>query len=183
MAETPFRMQPDRRIEIDEPGAIELLCKPFAKHEKGLPEWVKNAAGAYDRAGAPLDRRVIVLLFASAGNSRPAAIGCLDFVGMTDEDIAAFKRWADPNAAGRGCEDFSYGGHGSGGKCYMLRMFANSDFRTVRDGTGNRIGFMDGNPQHGYVPDERRGRCLHVEAAHANCLMGHFLLGISLRPL
>lgn len=49
-----FQIQPDTRIEIDEPGAIELLCRPFAKHDKGLPEWVKNAAGAYDRFGAVL---------------------------------------------------------------------------------------------------------------------------------
>lgn len=178
-----FQIQPDTRIEIDEPGAIELLCRPFAKHDKGLPEWVKNAAGAYDRFGAVLGNRVIVLLFANRRASRPAAIGCLDFVGMTEEDIAAFKRWADPNAAGRGCQDFRYGGHGSGGKCYMLRMFEDSDFRTVRDGVGNRIGFVQGDPQHGYAPDEARGRCVRIENAAEVLADGLAEFGVDLKRM
>ncbi|MEA3403694.1 MAG: hypothetical protein U9R79_20795 [Armatimonadota bacterium] len=60
--QTEFSLERDTDIEIHKQGAIKLLCKPFATHEKGLPEWVKNSAGAYDRAATPVGERLIVLL-------------------------------------------------------------------------------------------------------------------------
>jgi len=106
-----FQYTPDEEIAIHRIGAIRHMCRPFLSHEKGLPELVKNAAAAYLREGRRPEERVIVLVFSHAKRSSPAKIGCLDFVGMTSEQIERdFRHWADPDAATRvsrrmhGCE-------------------------------------------------------------------------------
>ena len=88
-----------------------------------------------------------------------AQVGCLDFGGMTTEDIEKkFRRWADPDAAGGG-DAAVEGGHGNGGKCYMTQMFSShSLLHTVRDGRGSRYGFKSGTTKPGYFPSAAAGR-------------------------
>ena len=84
---TDFHYTPDEEITIHRIGAIKHMCAAFMSHEAGVPELVKNAAAAYLREGRGPDERIIVVLFARARRGSPPKIGCLDFVGMTSEQI------------------------------------------------------------------------------------------------
>ncbi len=155
-----FKYTPDD-IEIHKPGTLRIIAGEFASHENGLPEWVKNSATAYVRAGTPQDKSVVVLVFQDAKGRIPASISCLDFVGMTPEDIDQFfRRWGDPDAAGRGLHRPDIlGGHGNGGKSYMTMMFEDFAYlHTVREGKGSRYGVQAGEFTFGYAPNRKEGR-------------------------
>lgn len=155
---------PDERAEVHEVNAIRLLCADYRSHENGLPEWIKNSSDAYVRGDTPNEDRLIVVLLRNKDQGHPAAIGCLDLVGMTVEDIEEhFRVWADPEAASRGLQLDVTGGHGNGGKCYMTQMFSNHAYlHTVRDGRGCKYGFLEGRPIPGYFPDLITGRDFKV---------------------
>jgi hypothetical protein len=115
-------------------------------HEKGLAEWLKNSIDAYKRAGISDSSQYIIFRFYDTGASKNqlGTIECLDFVGMEYEDIQkAFKWWGDPNAAKRGLNIKTYGGHGNGGKFYMRQLFDHSMFITFRKGKLNIFGFNE----------------------------------------
>ena len=155
-----FRYTPDEDIQVHEEGAIRLICGPFQSHENGLPEWLKNSADACAREDAPEDRRVIVVIFNYGGGHRPS-ISCLDFSGMTSTMVEEnFRVWADPEAARRGLfSDRVQGGHGSGGKCYMVQMFdGHAVLHTVKNEHGNRYGVAAHSLKFGYIPDKPQGR-------------------------
>jgi len=156
-----FRYTPDQDVKVHEEGAIRLLCKAFQSHENGLPEWLKNSSDAYAREDDPEAKRVIVVIFDSGTQSRPASISCLDFSGMTTEMIENnFRWWADPEAAIRGgISEGVQGGHGNGGKCYMTQMFEECAFlHSVKNNIGNRYGVEGGSIRFGYIPDRETGR-------------------------
>lgn len=95
-----LKYTPDRDLEVHREGAIRLICQSFRSHENGLPEWCKNSSDAYIRENTPQDKRVIVLIFTNSKGMKPASISCLDFGGITSEQIESrFRHWADPNAA------------------------------------------------------------------------------------
>lgn len=119
-------------------------------HEKGLAEWLKNSVDAYLRAGTPDSEQFLIFNF-SDGQKNDAVLGCIDFVGMTENDIEeAFIRWGDPEAAKRNQKRRVYGGHGNGGKFYMRQMFNHSYFITYRDGHLNVFGFNK-NRKYGFA--------------------------------
>ncbi len=157
---SPFEYTPDA-VSIHPEGAIRLMIAPIQSHENGLPEWTKNSADAYVRSEAVPERRVIVLIFDYRERSRPPSIACLDFVGMTSHHIERYFRiWADPNAAraDTAVGDLQ-GGHGNGGKAYMVQMFQDyALLHTVKGSRGCKYGVPDGRLQFGYVPDPRSGR-------------------------
>jgi hypothetical protein len=156
-----FRYTPDKDLKVHEEGAIKLICAPFQSHESGLPEWAKNSADAYAREDSPEKRRIIVIIFDYGRKNVSSSISCLDFVGMTTEDIENyFRHWADPNAAVRDKKRGSIqGGHGNGGKCYMTQMFTDySQVYTVKNAKGNRYGVPGGSIKFGYIPDQEKGR-------------------------
>jgi hypothetical protein len=166
---TDFNYTPDEEIAIHRIGAIRQICRPFLSHENGLPEWVKNSTAAYLRENRPEEQRVIIIFFTNKRRSSPASIACLDFVGMTSEQIERdFRHWADPDAATRSCRtDISIGelgGHGNGGKCYMTHMFEDySLLYTVRNGRGCRYGVKGGSVAFGYVPNKESGKDFRVD--------------------
>jgi len=118
-------------------------------HAKGFAEWIKNSVDAYNRVRRqddtsmyPDDDQFIYLRLRPKTDVNPIIFECIDFVGMTHDDIEnAFKRWGDPNAAGRGKGRKFLGGHGNGGKFYMRQMFTEARFITYRDGKLNVFGF------------------------------------------
>ena len=156
-----LRYTPDEDISVHREGAILQLARNFRSHEIGLPEWAKNSADAYVRRQAPPERRVIVLIFDHGRRGHLASISCLDFVGMTSQEIEEYFRvWADPEAAGRGTgiADLQ-GGHGNGGKSYMTQMFEDYAYLyTVSDGKGYRYGVPGGKFRFGYIPAPEEGR-------------------------
>src|SRR5438105_88069 len=126
-------------------------------HAKGLAEWIKNSVDAYNRetrADGSLkysdDEQFVYLRLRPKTSVTPITFECVDFVGMTHDDIEnAFKRWGDPHAASRGKGRRFLGGHGNGGKFYMRQMFKESRFITYRDGRLNVFGFNE-NKRYGF---------------------------------
>lgn len=162
-----FSYTPDDEIKIS-PNTIHILCKGFSSHEKGIPEWVKNSLDAYIREDATTARSVIILFFDKGGKNRLPSISVLDFVGMTAEDIDThFRHWGDPDAAGRGRHGKTVtGGHGNGGKCYMIQMFKSYAYIiTLRNGRISKYGVQVGTARLGYAPDRDTGRAIPCEDA------------------
>jgi len=130
----------EEKNEIDD-HLLDIIGNDFKfDHEKGLAEWIKNSVDAYNRQKTPDSDQKIVLRFFD--NDEDAIFECIDFVGMSSDDInKALKRWGDPAAAGRGIIKRTYGGHGNGGKFYMRQMFNRSCFITYKKGLLNIFGF------------------------------------------
>lgn len=121
-------------------------------HAKGLAEWIKNSADAYvTTAGVKDAEQYIVLRFKQVNPKRNSVFECIDFVGMTKSDIdKALKVWGLSDAAKKGTDLTTYGGHGNGGKFYMRQMFRQSRFITFRNGKLNVFGFDD-ERRYGYA--------------------------------
>ncbi|MBW8012746.1 MAG: hypothetical protein FVQ83_16130 [Chloroflexi bacterium] len=156
-----FFYTPDDDVKVHEEGAIRLICKPFQSHESGLPEWIKNSADAYAREDALSKNRIILVVFDNSHSKTKPSISCIDFVGMTSQNIENhFRQWADPDAASRGTQsDFVQGGHGNGGKCYMTQMFLDHSYiLTVLNGRGNKYGVGSDSIKFGYIPNRNLGR-------------------------
>lgn len=151
---------PDLKIQVHEQGAVGIICAAFRSHESGQPEWLKNASDVYRRLDLPKDESIILFLFRNGTPTRPSVVGCIDFGGMTTADIETkFRIWADPDASLADDGTATEGGHGNGGKCYMTQLFTSHSLtHTVKDGRGNRYGFVGGNPQSGYFPNNKEGR-------------------------
>jgi len=161
-----FKYTPDDDAKIHEAGTIALLCKAFQTHENGLPEWAKNSADEYARRDSELEQRIIVLILSDGDRSRPAAISCLDFGGMTSDVIEEhFRHWGSPESAQQGRDASGVqGGHGNGGKCYMTQMFdEHAMVRSVAEGQGCCYGVPGGSSRFGYMPDRESGRSFTVE--------------------
>ena len=159
---------PDEGLQVHKEGAIQQICSQFRSHENGLPEWIKNSSDVYIRLDTAPKDSVIVVLLKNKRSGSASAVGCLDFGGMSTQDIEGkFRNWADPEAAGVNKSRIE-GGHGSGGKCYMTQLFeSHSYIHTLRDGRGNRYGFKAGDVYSGYFPSEAEGREYEVEDADA----------------
>jgi len=153
-------------------------------HAKGFAEWIKNSVDAYNRELTDEhtrkyadDDQYIYLRLRKKTDISPVTFECIDFVGMTHEDIdKAFKRWGDPNAASRGKGKKFLGGHGNGGKFYMRQMFHESRFITYRDGKLNVFGF-NLHKKYGFDPayeNKRKGLKRAFELANITELTRHF---------
>ena len=160
-----FEYTPDDDFIINKPGTIKLLCTSYLSHESGLPEWLKNSADAYAREDAPEQKRVIVVIFNFGRRSLNPSISCLDFSGMTSNMILDhFRNWASPDAALQGAKTSAVqGGHGNGGKCYMIQMFEDyAQLYTVKQGKGNIYGVKGSSIRFGFIPNPNDGRDFSV---------------------
>lgn len=121
-------------------------------HAKGIAEWIKNSADAYSTtAQVKDDEQYIVLRFKPGNPKRLSVFECIDFVGMTKQDVdKALKVWGLPTAAKKGTDMPTFGGHGNGGKFYMRQMFEKSRYITYRNGKLNVFGFNE-KRQYGFV--------------------------------
>jgi hypothetical protein len=167
----------EERNVIDD-HLLDIIGNEFKfSHEKGLPEWIKNSVDAYIRRDPPVpdDEQHIVLHFKDGAKREPAMFECIDFCGMTSEDIdKALKRWGDPKAASRGLNRRVLGGHGNGGKFYMRQMFERSYFITYRSGRLNIFGFNE-HRKYGFARGFRDKACSPKDACR--------LAGIDKLPL
>ena len=141
---------------------IHNLAKDFNNHPKGLAEWLKNSIDAYTADKVNSKEHNIVFRFYSGKYS---SIECIDFVGMEGKDIEeGFKRWGDPNASKRGQNIDTFGGHGNGGKLYMLHMFSHSYFITYKKGLLNVFGFNK-KKKYGYYGEDIKDKKIDMEEA------------------
>jgi len=156
----------EERNVIDD-HLLDIIGNEFKfSHEKGLPEWIKNSVDAYIRRDPPIadDEQYVVLNFRDGQKGESAIFECVDFCGMTSEDIdKAFKRWGDPRAASRGQNKRVFGGHGNGGKFYMRQMFERSHFITYQNGKLSIFGFSE-NRKYGFAKGFKDKPCSPSEA-------------------
>ena len=155
--ELEAQYEPDEKVAIHE-YAVRQLTQRIASHDAGIAELVKNSCDAYSEADVPDGSKIILIFLKNPEKSMPAFLGCLDFVGMaTDKIETRFRNWGDPDAApqvGR-----RKGGHGHGGKAYMVNMFKDHALLiTCSGGYANRYGFRQGKVLPGYFPDRVQGR-------------------------
>lgn len=156
----------EERNVIDD-HLLDIIGNEFKfSHEKGLPEWIKNSVDAYIRREPPVpdDEQQVVLHFNDSAKGEPPIFECIDFCGMSSDDIdKALKRWGDPKAASRGLKKRVFGGHGNGGKFYMRQMFERSYFVTYRGGKLNIFGFNE-RRKYGFAREFRDRACTPEEA-------------------
>jgi len=156
----------EERNVIDD-HLLDIIGNEFKfSHEKGLPEWIKNSVDAYIRRDPPVadDEQYVVFNFRDGRKGEPPTFDCIDFCGMTSQEIdKALKRWGDPKAASRGQNKRVFGGHGNGGKFYMRQMFDRSYFITYLRGKLNVFGFNE-NRKYGFARGFKDKDCTPSEA-------------------
>src|SRR5262249_34874501 len=137
-------------IPINKSFALEQLLGRFQSVRDGLPELVKNSKDQYARLQITerADRVIVVI-----ADSKACRLGVLDFGGATHEDFEHWKTWADPYAnRGVGMQDVE-GGHGNGGKGFMVRGSTNqSFFESCRDGLRTKMGYSNAEEGRQYFP-------------------------------
>ncbi len=147
---------------IFDDGFLDLIGGEFTAHEQGLAEWLKNGVDAALACDCPSGAETVFLRFTDGQRSRPPVFECVDFVGMTMEDVETrFKPWG--KLSGHGDRPGSYGGYGIGGKFYMRQMFDCSYLITYCRGRVNIFGF-DLNRRYGYARGYRNGLMAPEEA-------------------
>lgn len=159
----PFNIKEEANVYDD--YALDLWGRSFNfDHVKGIAEWLKNSADAYITQSKKIRKtdRQIILRF-SDSKKDGAVIECIDFVGMTEENIKKAKRWGDPTAAKKGTAKKTHGGHGNGGKFYMRQMFSTSNFVTYKDGHLSIFGFNE-NKKYGFAEGYQNKRYSPAEA-------------------
>ena len=124
--------------------AIDLLCRPFHTHKKGLPEWLKNARWVYLKNPHTIQKRHVIINHVRGNRGRPARLECIDFGGISSADIEErYLVWADPNAAAGIAEEEQESGQGNGGKAYLRQLFGKGYFISIYDGKLSIVGFTD----------------------------------------
>lgn len=129
-------------FEVDETFA-KIAAREFADLKNGIPEWLKNSNDGYIRANrAKGERPIIGVYSATTRDYAGPAFACLDFVGMSTEDLSRLKRWGDPTASGTGLG--ITGGHGNGGKSFAIAGFNGPTiYYTLKNSVGNIYGFPE----------------------------------------
>ena len=151
---------PEKNV-IDD-GFLDLIGGEFATHEQGLAEWLKNASDAMLVADLTPRFGTILLRFTDGQAATSPVFECIDFVGMTLQDIeTGFKPWG--KLSGHDERLGISGGYGIGGKFYMRQMFESSYLIAYSGGHVNIFGF-DRNHGYGYG-DGYRNRIMGFQQA------------------
>src|SRR5215472_15329928 len=119
---------------------LQLLGR-FQSVKAGLPDLRKNAKDQYSRVGiAEKARRIIVVLVNSSAHS----LAVLDFAGATRSDFQRWQTWSDPTANLAERASDIEGGHGNGGKAFMVRGSTTVSFlESCFSGRRTKMGFQN----------------------------------------
>lgn len=155
-------------IPIHIPNTLQQLLGRFQTVRDGVPELIKNAKDQYSRLGVTerVDRIIVVVV-----NSDQRRIGVLDFAGARSEDFTLWRRWSDPYANRASAAYDIEGGHGNGGKGFMVRgSTEDSFFESCRDGLRTKMGFSNAVEDRlfypaFYVEDGKRVDNVRVKSA------------------
>jgi hypothetical protein len=146
MAKYQFR----ERIPIDVPHTLMQLLSRFRGVRDGLPELIKNSKDQYSRLGVtdPALRTIVV-----AVNTADKSIGVIDFAGATADQFKRWETWSDPTANARDKASDIEGGHGNGGKAFMvLGSSTDSSFESCHDGRRTRMGYENESERTRFKP-------------------------------
>src|SRR5438552_1314401 len=94
------------------------------------------------------DRQIVVLVDASH-----LALGVLDFAGARPEDFKGWQTWSSRTASQAAISGDIEGGHGNGGKAFMVRgSILSSYMDSCSDGVRTRMGFDNEAIERRYFP-------------------------------
>lgn len=146
MAKFQFR----DRIPIDVPHTLMQLLSRFRGVKDGLPELIKNAKDQYSRLGIvePTLRTIVVV-----ANTAEKVIGVIDFAGAAADQFKRWETWSDPTANDRNKASDIEGGHGNGGKAFMvLGSSTDSSFESCYIGRRTRMGYENESDHTRFKP-------------------------------
>ena len=137
-------------IPIDKSHTLDQLTSRFQSVEDGLPELVKNAKDQYSRLHVTdVEERQIVVI-ASAGRR---SLAVLDFAGARREDFDGWQTWSSRTANQAHTAVDIEGGHGNGGKSFMVRGSLRSAFmESCAEGHRTKMGFRNDEIARRYLP-------------------------------
>jgi hypothetical protein len=146
MAKLQFR----ERIPINVHHTLMQLLSRFRGVKDGLPELIKNSKDQYSRLGVtnPAHRTIVVIV-----NTAAKSIGVIDFAGATADQFKRWETWSDPTANARDKASDIEGGHGNGGKAFMvLGSSTDSSFESCHDGRRTRMGYENDSERSRFKP-------------------------------
>lgn len=137
-------------IPMDKDQTLYQLLAGFQGVRDGLPELVKNSKDQYARLGiTDRSQRPIVVLV----NTSTRSLGVLDFAGASREDFERWKVWSSPSASRSEMGGDVEGGHGNGGKAFMVRGSTETAFmESCSRGRRTRMGFNNADGRHRHYP-------------------------------
>lgn len=144
------RFQFRDRIPIDIPHTLMQLLSRFQGVKDGLPELIKNSKDQYSRLGItdPALRVIVVAI-----NTADKSIGVIDFAGASADQFSRWETWSDPAANERERAADIEGGHGNGGKAFMvLGSVKDSIFESCINGKRTRMGYENDSDDKRFRP-------------------------------
>jgi hypothetical protein len=135
MAKFQFR----DRIPIDVPHTLMQLLSRFQGVRDGLPELIKNSKDQYSRLGiTEKGTRTIVVV----ANTAERSIAVIDFAGATADQFKRWEVWSGPAANAKDRAADIEGGHGNGGKAFMvLGSTTDSSFESCFESHRTQMGY------------------------------------------
>lgn len=139
-----------REIPIDSGHTLDQLTGRFQTVKDGLPELIKNAKDQYSRLGIiEADNRQIVVII----NSQMRKVAVLDFAGAGPEDFEGWTTWSSRTANRSELANDIEGGHGNGGKAFMVRGSTTFSYMdSCARGRRTRMGFNNAVSKERYKP-------------------------------
>ena len=146
MAKFQFR----DRIPIDVPHTLMQLLSRFQGVRDGLPELIKNSKDQYSRLGVTeRGMRTIVVV----ANIAERSIAVIDFAGATADQFKRWEVWSDPAANAKDRAADIEGGHGNGGKAFMvLGSTTDSSFESCFKSRRTRMGYENDRDSARFKP-------------------------------
>lgn len=160
------------RIPIDVPHTLMQLLSRFQGVKDGLPELLKNSKDQYSRLGItdPAMRVVIV-----AVNTGEKAVAVIDFAGATSQQFKQWETWSDPTANARDKAWDIEGGHGNGGKAFMvLGSTSDSSFESCHGGRRTRMGYDNSSERTKFKPGFAVEHGIEIDDQPIDSVRQHF---------
>ena len=137
-------------IPIDSAHTLDQLTSRFQSVKDGLPELIKNSKDHYARLGVreTEDRQIVVI-----ADPERCRIAVIDFAGARSEDFDGWTTWSSRFASKAEQSEEIEGGHGNGGKAFMVRGSTTYSFMdSCARGRRTKMGFRNDVPVERYKP-------------------------------
>lgn len=137
-------------LPIDPEHSLDQLLGRFQSVDDGLPELIKNSKDQYARLGVTekADRQIVVI-----ATPQTKTVAVLDFAGATPENFEGWMTWSSRTASQVDQAIDIEGGHGNGGKAFMVRGSTTESFmESSYNGYRTKMGFKNDDRAVRYRP-------------------------------
>jgi hypothetical protein len=148
-------------IPMDRVHFLDQSTNAFLNVKDGLPELIKNSKDQYARLTVnDRELRQIVVI----ADTKEHLLAVVDFAGAKAEEFLGWSTWADRHANRRDMSMEIEGGHGNGGKSFMVRGANERSFiESCFDGKRSKMGFRNDVPEHRYKPGWATARGVEIK--------------------